>query len=88
MTGQNPEQRWQNGKHYKTCPYFYNAIEKYGWDNFEHIIFMNNLSFSQAEKIEHKLILLFNAQNNNIGYNIKSGALMENMQKKQKKKLD
>ena len=73
MTGQSPEQRWQKGKHYKTCPYFYNAIEKYGWDNFEHIIFMNNLTFSQAEKIEHKLILLFNAQNSNIGYNIKSG---------------
>ena len=52
MTGQNPEQRWQNGKHYKTCPYFYNAIEKYGWDNFEHIILQKNLSQEQANILE------------------------------------
>lgn len=31
----NPEQRWGiNGEKYKTCPYFYHAILKYGWGNF------------------------------------------------------
>lgn len=73
MTGQNPEQRWQNGRHYKTCPHFNRAIQKYGWENFEHIIFMNNLTYTQAEDIERKLIILFDAQNVNIGYNVKGG---------------
>ena len=41
ITYQNPpEKRWKNGKAYlKTSnPYFYNSIQKYGWESFEHII--------------------------------------------------
>ena len=42
QTIQSPEERWKNGNGYKGCYYFYNAIQKYGWDNFEHIILEQN----------------------------------------------
>jgi hypothetical protein len=31
-----PERRW--GKGYKGCTHLEHAIEKYGWDNFEHSV--------------------------------------------------
>ena len=44
QTCQTPEKRWDNGRGYKTSERFYNAIQKYGWNNFEHIILYTNLS--------------------------------------------
>lgn len=42
ITCKKPEIRWANGLGYKKQP-FWNAITKYGWDNFEHIIIKDNL---------------------------------------------
>ena len=50
ITKQNPEHRWGNGKNYKKGLRFNNAIQKYGWDNFKHIILYKNLSKGQAEQ--------------------------------------
>lgn len=51
-TSKDPLERWKNGHGYKKQTYFYNAIIKYGWDNFEHIILHNNLSCSEASDLE------------------------------------
>ena len=62
-----------NGHRYKNCTKFYNAIQKYGWNNFEHIILFENLSQEEANIIEEKLISLFDTRNPKIGYNLDSG---------------
>lgn len=35
ITSKTPERRWGiNGCNYKDCPAFWNAIQKYGWEEF------------------------------------------------------
>lgn len=72
-TQQKPERRWQNGYGYKNNSHLWRAIEKYGWDNFEHIIFANNLSQNDASHIEKLLIALYDTTNREYGYNISTG---------------
>ena len=71
--GDDPNRRWQNGKGYVQQRLFYNAIQKYGWDNFEHIIWADNLTEDEAKNLEIRLIALFNTTNLNYGYNISPG---------------
>ncbi len=43
-TSQKPTARWgSQGQNYRQQECFYNAIQKYGWDNFEHIILEENI---------------------------------------------
>lgn len=73
QTCQNPTERWDNGNGYKTCTYFHHAINKYGWDNFEHIIFAENLTKDEANRMEKILIILYNTKNPQYGYNLTDG---------------
>lgn len=69
ITGQKPRKRWKNGYGYDTGCYFRNAIDKYGWDNFEHTILMTHLLEEQAKIIEIELIHKYNTTNRDVGYN-------------------
>lgn len=62
-----------NGVNYKSSPHFYQAIQKYGWNNFEHLILANQLTQEQACQIEKNLIKKYSTQNRNFGYNIMEG---------------
>lgn len=73
QTCQKVEYRWNNGKGYDTCPLFFHAIQKYGWDNFEHIILESNLIKEEANIREQYYISLYKSNNRNFGYNIQSG---------------
>ncbi len=73
ITCQEPKRRWQNGRGYKRNKYFYRAIEKYGWDNFQHIIIAKGLSEDEAKWLEIELIRIWNSSNPNNGYNISLG---------------
>ncbi len=74
QTIQYPENRWKNGAGYKTCTYFYRAIQEYGWDNFEHIILVEKeMSQEETDKLEEYYIDLYDATNPNKGYNILKG---------------
>lgn len=74
ITHKNVNNRWKkNGLGYRKQSRFYNAIQKYGWDNFEHIILFANLTKEKACEIEILLIALFETQNPEFGYNISPG---------------
>lgn len=70
---QNLNRRWINGKGYFRNKHFSDAIEKYGWDGFEHIVISENLSKEQACSLERELILKYDTQNKEKGYNITDG---------------
>ena len=68
-----PERRWDNGEGYKRQPHFYNAIVKYGWENFSHEIVAEGLCKEEACSIEIELIAQFKSNNRDFGYNATSG---------------
>jgi group I intron endonuclease len=70
ITKINPYKRWGTyGVGYKTQRYFYKSIQKYGWDNFEHIIVATNLSKDDAKTMETNLIIKYKTLNRYYGYN-------------------
>lgn len=88
ITRQKPERRWQNGFGYVNNKYFYRAIEKYGWENFKHIIIKDNLSKENAEKLEIELIKKYESNNPNNGYNILDGGKCSGFYLKFSKEFD
>ena len=72
QTCQSLQQRsGRNGKLYLECPIFGKAIKKYGWNNFKHIVLIDNLSQEEANIIEKELIKKYNTIIN--GYNVSPG---------------
>ena len=73
ITGQSIDRRWGNGSGYKNCISFNRAIEKYGWNNIEHIVLYSGLSKKDAETKEIELIKKYNTTDSKYGYNIENG---------------
>lgn len=77
QTKQDCCHRWWNGEGYKPqkngMSHFYNAIKKYGWDNFEHKILKNNLTKQEADYWEKFYIKQWDLTNSNKGYNKTDG---------------
>lgn len=87
QTSQPPLKRWDNGRGYETCSKFYNAILKYGWDNFEHIIIKTNLTKDEADELEESLIELYQTRIDDFGYNIKAGGKNKSQSEETKRKI-
>lgn len=72
VTSLSTKARWGvNGNNYNGCTYFYNAIQKYGWDHFEHIILYEDLTREEAFRLEKHLIKKYKELNKS--YNIACG---------------
>lgn len=74
ITKNETSRRWgKNGNNYKPQTKFWNAIKKYGWDNFTHEILEENLSLLTASEKERYYIKKYDAIKN--GYNVDEGGL-------------
>lgn len=74
----NLKNRWgNNGRGYKPknehSSRFWNAIVKYGWDNFEHIILEECENREIANEREKYYIQLYNSYDESCGYNLTTG---------------
>lgn len=87
ITSQTPSRRWRNGEGYKGCSYFYNAIKKYGWDNFYHDVVAVGLSKEEACALEQEYIFKMKTNQEEYGYNLLSGGEAGKHSEKTKKKL-
>lgn len=73
LTSMKPEERWKNGVGYHAGTHFRNAIDKYGWDNFEHRIIKDGLTENEASYWEQYYISFYNSTDRQYGYNMSSG---------------
>lgn len=70
---ENPEIRWRGGAGYVENPYFSAAINKYGWDGFDHIVLASDLDSKTAKQTEIDLIKEWKTQDRLFGYNMTAG---------------
>ena len=91
----NIKRRWRsNGAEYydhrkkdEEQPIFWKAIQKYGWDNFEHIILKKHLSLEEADYWEQYYIDYYHSRYNENGYNIREGGSHGALAESTKEKL-
>ena len=69
VTTMNPKIRWySNGNGYVKQKHFYSAIQKYGWENFDHQVIDVNTK-EEMFYLEKYLIAFYNTTNKDFGYN-------------------
>jgi len=74
ITSKKPHQRWgKDGNGYSSQPQFYNAILKYGWDNFDHEILQEGLTYDNVLKLEIEISEKYNTLDRAFGYNLVVG---------------
>ena len=85
ITCKNPKRRWgHEGAGYKTQPYFWRAIQKYGFDGFNHAVFARNLNEEEACNMEVLLIKELKSSNPAFGYNYEAGGKHQTFSSRQK----
>lgn len=76
QTCKDPIKYWENGKRYlrrNSNEHFKNAIQKYGWDNFQHIVLYKNITLDEANFIEEFYISIYKSNEREFGYNKTNG---------------
>ncbi len=67
----DPKTRWRNGNRYSGL--MKRAIDKYGWENINHMILLDGLDAETANLVERLLISLLQTNDPAYGYNITAG---------------
>lgn len=78
-------ERWANGKGYSSCTKFQNAILKYGWNNFDHIILECGLNEDELNNKEKYWINKYNSISE--GYNIDLGGNSHHFSEEHRQKI-
>lgn len=73
ITSRSVKQRWNNGRGYTRCRAMYRAIKKYGWENIQKEILLENTTESEAKSLEKLLIKLHRSNERGYGYNLTEG---------------
>ena len=74
QTSKTLEERAQaNGRNYRECWRFYNAIQKYSWDTFTPEILETVNTVEEANVREQYYIALYRSTDPECGYNLDSG---------------
>lgn len=73
ITCKSPEQRWEGGRGYRHNDHMNSAIQKYGWENFDHDILFAGLTEDEALTLERSLIEQYHSADREYGYNIEKG---------------
>lgn len=88
ITGQDVRRRWRpDGSGYRNNAYFWNAIQKYGWDGFGHVIVKTGLKQNEACELEKALIAEYQSNDFIHGYNIADGGQYNIMPEATRKRL-
>ena len=66
-------ERWCGGHGYSGQPLMWNAIQKYGWNNIQHVILADGLTKEEAEAMEIAEIEKRKANHSGHGYNVDNG---------------
>ena len=75
VTSLKINQRFQNGRGYKNCKRFIEAIEKYKWENIKHEVLYTTNDKKEAYKKEEYFIRFYKSNDERYGYNIEKGGL-------------
>ena len=74
MTCQSLDARWgKHGDGYVNNRHFWDDIQKYGWDNFQHNIIASGLRYLDACRLEEYFISYYKSYDINYGYNMTMG---------------
>lgn len=74
MTSYKPQYRWNSGKAYYGD--VRQAIDEYGWENIQHIIIAEKLSYEEACILEQNTIAEYQSNLSEFGYNNTSGGVV------------
>lgn len=69
ITRDKLQHRWKGGHGYVNNTHFFRAIQRYGWDSFQHEVVAEGLTEAQAIEMERRLIAEYNSTDPAWGYN-------------------